>query len=105
MSRFGVEKACFEPHEPASAALFKEAPAAFLARYPLSPDESEAIRVGDIGTLFKMDVVYGALGALSQIFRYDQETYLGRLREAAGLPPSPEQIEILRRRNALRKRG
>jgi hypothetical protein len=105
MSRFGVEKACFDLQDPLNAALFKDQPTEFLARYPLSPGESEAIRVGDIGALFKMDVAYGALGALSQIFRYDQETYVGRLREAAGLPPSPEQIEILRRRNALRKRG
>lgn len=105
MSRFGIEKACFDLQEPANAALFKEEPAEFLARYPLTPAESDAIRLGDIGALFKMDVAYGALGALAQIFRYDQETYVGRLREAAGLPPSPEQIEILRRRTAMRKRG
>ena len=105
MSRYGVEKACFDLQEPSNAALFKENPAEFLARFPLTHAESEAIRLGDIGALFKLDVAYGALGALAQIFRYDQETYVGRLRVAAGLPPSPEQIEILRRRNAMRKRG
>ena len=105
MSRFGVEKACFALQDAAGAALFKEKPDEFLSRYPLTAAETAALKAGDIGFLHKLDVAYGALGALSQVFRYDQETYGARLRAAAGLPESPEQIAILRRRAAMRKRG
>jgi hypothetical protein len=105
MSRYGVEKACFALQDGDGAVLFKAKPDEFLARYPLTAAETAALKAGDIGFLYKLDVAYGALGALSQIFRYDQENYVARLRAAAGLPESPRQIEILRRRNALRRRG
>lgn len=94
MSRFGVEKACFDLREPSNEALFCDRRDEFLARYPLSPDERGAIARGDVGTLLTMDVCYGALGELMRVFRYDVETYVTKLRQSAGrmsiwLQPKP----------------
>jgi len=105
MSRFGVEKACFDLREPSNEALFRDRRDEFLARYPLSTDERSAIARGDVGALLTRDVCYGALGELMRVFRYDVETYVTRLRASAGLPASQPQLDVLRARSAGRKRA
>lgn len=105
MSRFDVEKACFALRKGDQAAAFKEDPDAYLALFNLTSDERRAIKDGDIGFLYNLGVVYGALEPIARHFRYDNEAYVTRLREAAGLPECPAQIAVLRRRAALRKKA
>lgn len=104
MSRFETEKACFALRQEAGVAAFREDPDGFLAGFELTEAERKAIKEGDIGFLYTQDVLFGALEPMAKIFKYDQEEYVRRLREAAGLPEVPEQVEILRRRAALRKK-
>ena len=105
MSRIEVEKACFALRDEANVATFKENPDGFLSRFELSPEEHRTIREGDVGALYLMDVLYGALEPIARIFKYDNETYVARLRQAAGLPESADQMQTHRRRAEYRKRA
>ena len=105
MSRFETEKACFALRRDEGLAAFKQDPDAFLSAFDLTDAERRAIREGDIGFLYTHDVLFGALEPMARLFKYDQEEYVRRLRQAAGLPELPEQTEILRKRAALRKKG
>lgn len=103
MTRIAVEKACFALQSEVKAQQFRADPDALLADYALSEAERAALKRGDVGALYRMDVTYGALGALAKVFGYDDETYVRKLRDAAGLPEDPEQISQLRRRAAVRR--
>jgi hypothetical protein len=104
MSRYGVEKACYDLRVDANRRLFKEMPDDYLGRYPLSPEERAQIMHGDVGALFAADVAAGAVGELMRTFDYDMATYVAKLRDTLGLPPDEAQLAILRARAGGRKR-
>lgn len=104
MSRYGVEKACYDLRNEANRRLFKETPQDFLARYPLSGEERTQIMQGDVGALFTSDVAAGAIGELMRTFDYDMATYVAKVRESLGLAPDDSQLAILRARAGGRKR-
>ena len=98
MSRFKVEQLCFDLQNSENAAKFKTDPEAYFAQYSLTEAEKEAVRQGDVGALYKMDVLTSSIACLAEAFGYSNATYVRRLREAAGLPEVPQQMEILKRR-------
>lgn len=98
MSRYKVEELCFALADGANAAKFKADKDAFIANYALTEAEKEAIKKGDVGTLYRMGVVTQAIIFLSRAFAYDNAAYVSKLRQAAGLPEIKEQLEILRSR-------
>ena len=104
MSRFKVEQCCFDIGNSSNAAKFKADPDGFLASYPLTVAEKEALEKGDLGALYKMGATYGAIWSLARAFNYDGVAYIRKLREAAGLPENKEQMEIMQKR-ANRLRG
>jgi hypothetical protein len=104
MSRYGVEKACYDLRSEANRRLFLDAPDEYLGRYPLTPDERAQIARGDVGALFASDIAAGAIGELMRTFDYDMATYVAKVREALGMPPDDAQQAILRARVAGRKR-
>jgi hypothetical protein len=104
MSRFGVEKACYDLREPANAKMFDESPNAFLDRYELTAGERQAILEGDIGQLYAADVAQGALGALMRTHDYDMATFVTKVRNTLGIPLDQTQLEILKARAGGRKR-
>jgi hypothetical protein len=103
MSRYGVEKACYDLADESNRQSFRESPNDYLARYALSPADREKIRTGDVGALYQLDVSAGALGELMRVFDYDMAEYVARLRAAAGLPEDELQLQILRERAGGRK--
>jgi hypothetical protein len=104
MSRYGIERACYDLRDEANRRLFKATPEDFLARYPLSPEERAQIMQGDVGALFAADVAAGAIGELMRTFDYDMATYVAKVRETLRLPPDESQLAILRARAGGRKR-
>jgi hypothetical protein len=104
MSRFAVEKACYDLRDPANVELLSESPDTYLGRYDLTAPEREAIRDGDIGTLYAMDVAQGALGALMRAHDDDMATFVTKVRTTLGIPLDENQLEILRARAGGRKR-
>jgi hypothetical protein len=105
MSRYGIEKACFDLADESNAHCFRHSPDDYLKRYPLSAEESEKIKCGDVGALYMLDVCGGALGELMRFFRYDTAEYVTRLRAAANLPENEGQLKILRERASSRKKS
>ena len=105
MSRSESERACFGLRESDHKAAFEADAARYLAGFDLSPSERHAIATGDVGALLTHGLIYGALDALGRQFGYDNETYVGRLRQAAGRPVNPDQIALLRKRAAARRNG
>jgi len=101
LSRFKLEQLCFDLGKGDNAANFKANPVAFLSSYSLTEAEREAIKKGDIETLYKMELLTQALASLSRVLGYDNATYVRELRKAAGLPEVGEQMEILSRRGSF----
>ena len=98
MSRFKIEQLCFDLKNDENAAKFKNDPEAYLAHYSVTETEKEAIRQGDVGTLYMMGVLTVAIACLAKVLGYNNATYVRKLRDAAGLPEVTEQMEILKRR-------
>jgi hypothetical protein len=98
MNRFKIEKACFDLERDENVREFRTDPDAYFARYGLSQADQEAIRKGDIGTLYKMGVLTASLACLARALGYSTLTYVQKLRDAAGLPEVKEQMDVLRRR-------
>lgn len=98
MSRYKVEELCFALADSANAAKFKANKETFIANYALTEAEKEAVKKGDVGTLYRMGAVTQAIVFLSRAFGYDNATYVSKLRRAAGLPEIKAQLEILRSR-------
>jgi hypothetical protein len=98
VSRFRVEELCFALTKKEDVESFKSDPDAFIAKYSLAELEQDAVRNGDIETLYRMGVITQAISALSRAFGNDNATYVRRLRAAAGLPENPEQLQILQSR-------
>jgi hypothetical protein len=73
-------------------------PERFLAHYCLSQTEKDAIKLGDVGSLYKMGVLTASIAYLARAFGYSNADYIKKLRAAAELPEVPEQIEILKKR-------
>jgi hypothetical protein len=105
MSRSEAERACFELRGTADRVAFQSDPGRYLDGYELDETERRAIINGDVGTLYNHGLIYGAIDALARLFGYGNETYVIRLRQAAGLPILGDQIELLRRRAAARRRN
>jgi hypothetical protein len=98
MNRFKIEKACFDLEHDQSVRKFRSDPEAYLARYCLSQAEQEAIRKGDMGTLYKMGVLTASMACLARALGYSNLTYVQKLRDAAGLAEVKEQMDVLRKR-------
>ena len=98
MSRFEIEKACFDLERDENVRDFRGDADAYLARYRLSQREQEAIRKGDFGTLYKLGVLTASIACLARALGYSNLTYVQKLRDAAGLADVEAQIDILRRR-------
>jgi len=104
MSRYGIEKACYDLADEWNSSAFKQDPGDYLSRYPLEPAEREEIEAGDVGALYLRDVSAGALSELMRVFDYDMADYVVRLRRAAGMSDDQDQLRILRERAQGRKR-
>lgn len=98
MSRFKIEQLCFALAKKENAERFKSNPDLFMADYPLTDIEKQAVKNGDLGALYRMGVLTQAISTISRVFGNSNATYVQRLREAAGLPENPEQQEILKSR-------
>jgi len=92
MSRYGIEKACYDLANADNHKAFLEDPDGYLAGYPLDSAEREMIKAGEVGALYVMDVSGGALAELMRVFNYDMAEYVARLRQATGLPDDAEQL-------------
>jgi hypothetical protein len=105
MSRFGVEKACYDLRDPANVqSLLSGSPETYLDRYELTASERQALLDGDIGQLYAMDVAQGALGALMRAHDYDMATFVTKVRTTLGIALDQSQLDILRARAGGRKR-
>ena len=51
MSRYGTEKACYDLAAENNRAMFRSNPDGYLARYPLTSEERETLKRGDVGAL------------------------------------------------------
>jgi hypothetical protein len=98
VSRFKIEQLCFALSNRDNVERFKSNPDLFIAEYPLTDIEKVAVKNCDLELLYKMGVLTQAISALSRVFGNTNATYVQRLREAAGLPENPEQLEILKSR-------
>jgi hypothetical protein len=98
MNRFKIEQACFDLEHDENVRQFKSDPEVYLVRYCLSQSEQEAVRRGDIKTLYKLGVLTASLACLARALGYSSAAYVQELRDAAGLPQVKEQMEVLRKR-------
>jgi hypothetical protein len=103
MSRVSIEKACLGLMQKENIDSFRSVPEQYLSRFALSDSERNAIREGQLGSLFLMDVNYVALNTLARALGFDDEAYVSQLRSAAHLSENPQQLDTLRRRTKLRK--